>query len=399
MTRRAAVVLTLFVSSLLSAEALPGVQQREYPFSLPAIQAALKNLGAYQGSRLPSLEGFVVSKDVVDLRDYQRPYNEFKIDLTAKAANQTLVRVQANVSAWFVGNDPTSSGYRAFESTGRLEADLMDRLSDYLKNKSSDPEVLTKRIADVRTERKAVDERVQALEQQIQKLKDTPPPTAREFAIVARPSVSILSAPGERATVLLHPEADDEFAVLENRGAWLKVELDRGGSGWVKRSQVEVSSAVAADVTPLSVAAAPVAGFTVIREMTDDFNGDWARLRGKKALYLFAQPDGTIGEANRLKFVQSIFTERYREIAHGAGNPVDGIVVIFMDQRGAVAAASLDDIRLWTAGALSQAMFLKKCSFDPPGAFGISEAPARSGASKSPSTAQTERARNSSTYR
>jgi hypothetical protein len=48
---------------------------------------------------------------------------------------------------------------------------------------------------------------------------------------------------------------------------------------------------------------------------------------------------------------------------------VDGIVVIFLDQRGGIAAATLEDIAHWTDGHLSQAAFLKKCSLDPPGAF------------------------------
>jgi len=44
-------------------------------------------------------------------------------------------------------------------------------------------------------------------------------------------------------------------------------------------------------------------------------------------------------------------------------------VVIFLDQQGGVAAASLDDIRLFADGSLSQEAFLKKCSFDPPSSF------------------------------
>jgi len=70
-----------------------------------------------------------------------------------------------------------------------------------------------------------------------------------------------------------------------------------------------------------------------------------------------------------LRFAESIFKERYREASHNSQNAVAGIVVIFLDQRGGVAAAALDDIGHWADGTLTQPAFLKKCSLDPPGAF------------------------------
>jgi len=70
-----------------------------------------------------------------------------------------------------------------------------------------------------------------------------------------------------------------------------------------------------------------------------------------------------------LRFAETIFKERYREASHNSQNSVAGIVVIFLDQRGGVAAAALEDIGHWADGTLSQASFLKKCSLDPPGAF------------------------------
>jgi hypothetical protein len=76
-----------------------------------------------------------------------------------------------------------------------------------------------------------------------------------------------------------------------------------------------------------------------------------------------------VGTGDRLAFVEKVFSDRYREIAHGAGDPVDGVVIIFLDQRGGVAAATLDDIRLWVEGSMSSSSFLKKCSLDPPSAF------------------------------
>ena len=71
----------------------------------------------------------------------------------------------------------------------------------------------------------------------------------------------------------------------------------------------------------------------------------------------------------KLRFAEAIFLERYREASHSSRRSVEGIVVIFLDQRGGVAAASLVDIGHWADGSLNQTAFLKKCSLDPPGAF------------------------------
>jgi hypothetical protein len=93
-------------------------------------------------------------------------------------------------------------------------------------------------------------------------------------------------------------------------------------------------------------------------------------LKGKEALYIWARPEGSAlhTAGSKLRFAESIFRERYREALHNSQNSVAGIVVIFLDQRGGVAAA-LEDIAHWADGSLTQPAFLKKCSLDPPGAF------------------------------
>src|SRR5713226_8948566 len=124
---------------------------------------------------------------------------------------------------------------------------------------------------------------------------------------------------------------------------------------------------------PASVKApASATGFTIVRETASSFSGDWPRLKGKQALYLWARPEGSIpsmAAGKKLRFAEAIFLERYREASHSSRSSVEGIVVIFLDQRGGVAAASLEDIGHWADGSLSQTAFLKKCSLDPPGAF------------------------------
>ena len=84
-------------------------KQREFPFRLSSVEAALRRLGAYTGARLPALEGFIRT-DRAQLPKYQRAYYEYKIELVAEAADRTLVRIKANVSAWY--EDPSRHAVR-----------------------------------------------------------------------------------------------------------------------------------------------------------------------------------------------------------------------------------------------------------------------------------------------
>lgn len=364
--------LLLLVAALACpAQTLRGAVEREFPFSLPAVKAALNNIGAYSGNRLPSLEGFA-EVGRINLKDYQRPYYEYKIELEAKGENKVIVRVRANVSAWYTGPDLPEAGYRGLESNGRLENDLLDRLSDYLRDKSADAATLAQWIATAKQQKEDTDRRIADLQDRLKKL-ENPNTTEVSYAAVTHPHVTIVNAPEENAAVLLRPQVDDEFQVLDRKGSWIKLQLENGVMGWVRAAQVRTAAGTDEFALSAKNKPAPTPGFEVIRENTDEFSGDWTRLKGKKALYIWARPDGSamnLPTGNRLQFVQNVFTERYQVMAHSSEAAADGIVVIFVDERGGVAAASMEDIRSWIEGALSQSAFLKKCSLDPPGAFG-----------------------------
>jgi hypothetical protein len=367
-------ILVIVSAFGFAAETSPGTQERDYPFPLPAVKLALQQLGAYRGGRLPSLDGFITTVRA-DLGHYERPYYEYKIELVPVALDRTTVRLKANVSAWYADAQSGESGYIAFESNGRLENDLLDRLNELLtKNKSkiaTDPDAVAKQIAAVRQQRLEAESRVAELEKQLQASTAPLPQTkSAEIVSVTRP-VPVLGAPEEHAPVLLRAQSEDEFEVLEHRAAWLRVKLGETTSGWVKRAQVHASLAAGSSDLRLPDKS-EVEAFAVIREMVSSFSGDWTRLNGKQALYLWARPEGSIRDVavgQKLRFVERIFKERYREVTHSPQNPVDGIVVIFLDQRGGVAAATLEDIAHWADGNLSQTAFLKRCSLDPPGAF------------------------------
>jgi hypothetical protein len=388
-------ILRITVAVLCASCALaqgPKVErQKDFAASLPAVKAALQNLGAYTGNRLPSLDGFV-NLQGIQAADFQRPYYEYKVDLEQSGTKGTLVKVRANVSAWYAGQNGEPAGYRNFESNGRLEGDLLDRLSQYLTDKSDDPKVLSDNIEKVRAQRAEVERQLSALNtEQKSGPKSNAVSSTTQFALVAQPHVSVYSAPLDNSKALVHARLDDEFQVIELRGAWLKVALASNESGWMKRNQVEIS--VVSQIGATETAKA-TPGFSIIRQNEDEFEGDWQRLKGKKALYLFAQPDGSamnVATGDRWQFVQSVFSDQYRQIVHTAENSIAGVVIIFMDQGGGVAAASLDDIRAWMEGGLTKGEFIKRCSLDPPSAF-LKVEPSEHPPAKKPSSLSSSKA-------
>ena len=361
-------VLLILVSCAVAQDA-PKTQERDFSYPSAVIETALRQLGAYTGSRLPSLDGFIKTERA-QLPHYQRPYYEYKIELAPAPSDHTLVKLKANVSAWYEDPDGHQSGYQTLESNGRLENDLLDRLADYLANNGSkiitDSQELARRLEGVRRQRAEGERHVAELEKQMQGLAAKTQSDPGEYVSAPKASIAILSGPQERASVLLRTQAEDEFEVLEHRGPWLRVRLQDSQSGWVKSALMKSNRAAAQ-----ASGSTNLRGFTIIREVPSTFSGDWPRLKGKQALYIWARPEGSAlnTAGSKLRFAESIFRERYREASHNSQNSVAGIVVIFLDQRGGVAAAALDDIAHWADGSLAQAAFLKKCSLDPPGAF------------------------------
>jgi len=337
----------------------PSPSAREFSFSLAAVQSALQQMGAYRGARLPSLDGFVEAAQGA-APDLQHPYYEFKLDLKPLGLTLTLVGVQASVTAWYADPQGSNSGYQKFKSNGRLESDLLDRLSSFLAtNKSTSGVEVKREIEAVRKQQSEAERRGAELEKQLQTAKTSGNTDSTKIYVeAAKAHVPVCSAPESRAPVLLRAEPEDEFEVLQHRGAWLQVRLEAGRSGWVQESLVKSNAAAG--------------GFTVIRETVSSFSGEWPRLKDKQALYVWARPDGsalTLAAGEKLRFVEHIFMERYRQAEHDSRNSVKGIVVIFLDERGGVAAASLDDIRFWAEGSLTSSAFIKRCSLDPLGAF------------------------------
>ncbi len=144
--RRTSAFLFLLATTLLAAAAQEGdsVGKKSAPAQQPsgsyertftqpksAVEKALKDLLPSMHGRLPVLEGFA-SPGEHPLSQYQRAYYQASVQVSSTASGGSVVRVHAEVTAWYEDPTPSHSGYRVLTSNGRLESDLLDQLSDRL---------------------------------------------------------------------------------------------------------------------------------------------------------------------------------------------------------------------------------------------------------------------------
>ena len=66
----------------------------------------------------------------------ENPHYQLRIEIESQGPNQTLVSVIAKITAWNAEEDPSRSQYVVVPSNGRLEQDLLDRLSVLLEKGS-----------------------------------------------------------------------------------------------------------------------------------------------------------------------------------------------------------------------------------------------------------------------
>jgi hypothetical protein len=382
------------------------------------VEKGLDSMHAYATDRLPTLDGFV-DANAATLDRFENPHYQLHIDVESQGTSQTLVSVNAKITAWFVGEDPSHSQYVVIPSNGRLENDFLDRLSIYLEKpapdsispspghspsadpisrdvssssentttsgpsptptfapaaanqplvNSTDPAVLASQIAGFRAQRQAIEQQERKMQVQITEL--TSISRNQKFlasiAIVRSSQTPVFSAPDETSQIIFHAESDDEFEAIEGRNGFVHVKLEDGTTGWVRASQLRRPS------DPDEEDAAGNANFSRAKEEIKPFEGDWVPLKGKPTLFMFAQPvrklpEGTLGQS-QVEFAKQVFVDGYREANH-TDQPAEGVVVVFLGEKGGVAAASLADIRRWQEGLMTDKQFLGRCSFDPPDSF------------------------------
>jgi len=408
MKSRAALLLcSAVLCGFLSAQTDDSsIVERTYPFSVDAVQKALQRIGGFGGGKLPVLDGFVTATDV---DRYDHPYFQYRVHLKPVDANNTLVSVEAKISALFA-NDPSHPEYQAPPSNGRLEADLHDRLQQALRGTSDSPitspknkvtsparpqqeEVASGKPAPaemtaqaqldaILAERQSVREKTASIQTQLDQMKASghAPANASKIGSVKHSGVGVMSRQNFGGPVLFRAQAEDEFEIIELASGWAQVRLGPDSTGYIQADELNLPPGVqekpADTLAAKSAAQAPSVqpdlGFSVSREDVTVFSGDWARLKGKKVLFVYAQPRGLLSDMGnedaKLGYAKRIFESRYRSVSQSKTD-VEGVVVVFLGARGGVAAATLSDIQQWLEGGLPEAAFVNRCSLDPPTEF------------------------------
>jgi hypothetical protein len=380
--------------------------ERTYPFTVDAVQKALQRIGGFGGGKLPVLDGFVTSADP---ERYDHPYFQYRVHLKSVDPNTTLVSVEAKISALFANQDPAHPEYHALPSNGRLESDLHDRLQLALHGTTASPpmqqnkdvapsvpqpaEVANTKSSSSATsaqaqldailaERQSVREQSASLQTQIDQLKasDHKPANFAKVASVKRSGVGVMSRENFGGPVLFRAQAEDEFEIIQLQSGWAQVRLSADSTGYIQADELRLPAGIVEKPADSPVAKAPAPavapqtdlGFSVSREDVTVFSGDWPRLKGKKVLFVYAQPRGLlsdmVNEDAKLSYAKRIFDNRYRSVSQSKTD-IEGVVVVFLGSRGGVAAATLADIRQWIEGGLADEAFVNRCSLDPPAEF------------------------------
>jgi hypothetical protein len=399
----------------------PSQFARTYPYPIEAVKRALEQIGGFGGAKLPVVDGFVSSL-VADADHYERPYYQYRVQFDQGDGTATTVKVEARITAWFAGADPAHSQYRSLPSNGRLENDLLDRLQDALAPTGTKPAIVApvkanppglapagnsnhtdanpaptakpaspvkpappatpqEQLDALLTQRQEIREKTASVLAKLdaQKTANDKSSETTKFASVKHSGVGVMSRKNFGGPVLFRAQVEDEFEVQSADSGWVTVKLADGSTGFIQADEltlppglVEKPAPVAADATVQPAKASdPDLDFWVSREDVNVFSGDWARLKGKKVLFVYAQPRGLLsdiaGDDAKLAYAKRIFTNRLHSLDQATG--VEGVVVVFMGNRGGVAAATLTDIQQWVTGNIGDEAFVNRCSLDPPTEF------------------------------
>ena len=403
-------ILTLLLAGVSSAQAVP--YARSYQKSREEVEAALKDLQAYSGQKLPIVDGFVATGST-PLDRYERAFYQLSIDLLPGTSGGTIVRVTAKITAWYTDRDPAKSGYQVLPSNGRLELDLLDRLEERFGGKPAPPSAhplsnatisapkpkldLTgvpgvgtsgatnpaagsqpgsDELNSLRVQREAEEKRMQELNAEIQGLQEIKKNQAHplNLVVVKKTGTPVLAKPAEGSRVFFNATVDDEFEFLDAEGEWIHVEISGASRGYIRRSNLELPGYLAARLKSPNGAAAEEkpAAFRIEREENSIFPGDWAPLKGRMVKIYTVQPASQdpkeTGARAKLAFSGSLFRKFAAEAAPSTAQ-AEGVVVIFDSADGGIAGATLASVNKFAASELTSEAFWKQCYLDPPEAF------------------------------
>jgi hypothetical protein len=399
----------LLLIGMALAQAVP--YARKYAKSHEEVEAALKELQAYSGQKLPIADGFVAAADK-PLERFERAFYQFSIELIPGSPGGTIVQVTAKITAWYLDRDPAKSGYQVLASNGRLELDLLDRLEEKLGGKPSGS--LTRSVTNskitapkpkldlggasgtvippfpgaadsasaarttdvgaLRAKREAEEKRMQELNEELQSLLEIQKHQAHPSNLVAvkKSGTPVLTKPAEGAHVLFNAAADDEFEFIDPEGDWIHVQISGPSRGYIRRGNLELPELLAARLDAANSKAAEVkpVAFRIVREESGVFPGGWEALKGKTVKIYTVQPASPdprdTGARAKLDFARALFQKSAAETTTAA---VDGVVVIFDSADGGILGATLASVKEFAAGTLPAENFWKLCYKDPPEVF------------------------------
>ena len=394
---------------MLCGQAVP--YARTFPKSKEEVEAVLKEMQAYAGQKLPIVDGFVAVGDE-PLSRYERAFYQFSVDLVPNGPGATIVRLTAKITAWYADRDPSKSGYQVLPSNGRLELDLLDRLSDKLGGKplvsisrssvlaptpkldlhtassgdyvpsgktasaGSAPDSGKDEISALRRKREAEEKRAQQLDAELQSLQEIQRNQARPGNLVAvkKSGTPVFAKPATGSRVLFTAVANDEFELIDAEGEWIHVQISGASRGYIHRTSLELPALLAARLKPPNISAPDdkEAAFRVAREETGVFPGNWDSLGGKTVKIYTVQPVSSQSKEThataKLDFAASLF-RRYSRASTATADSVQGIVVIFDSADGGIVASTVSTAQEFANGSLSPEAFWRKCYTDPPDAF------------------------------
>jgi len=400
------------ISGLLVLAALPALA---YPQAIPyarsyakpkdEVEKALKELQAYSGQKIPTLEGFVAPSGK-PLDHYERGFYQFTIEMLPGDSGATIVRLSAKITAWYADRDVTKSGYEVLPSNGRLELDLLDRLQEKLTGKPVDPratldsavqaphpkldlsgvpgasltapppvEKTSDEVATTRNQRVIAERHVQQLTTELNNLKEIQHNQAhpQDLVSVIKSGTPVYARAAEQSRVLFQASASDEFEFLDDDKGWIHIQISGDSRGYVRQNAVLLPDFIVEKMGKEEHSLAEkFSGFQMEQETISSFPGDWPALKGKKVKIYTVRPISQnpkeSGPAARLEYSLALFQKGWKESASVTPTP-DGIVVIFDSADGGIASATLDMIKKYLDGSLTRDAFWAQCSLDPDDAF------------------------------
>ena len=406
--KTSAVRVVLFLALAGFASAQSPSSERAFPQSKATIERTLKTLQEFTSGRLPTLGGFAAPGDH-PLDQYQRGFFQCSVQVSSAPSGGSLVRVNAKITAWYQAASPAQSGYQVMTSNGRLESDLLDRLSEALGNAASAPAATKSpqsgatpaassrampdapssasatqifhsssspgsQAPSIATQRAVADRHLESLQADEKNLEEILHNQSHPSNLIAvkGDGTPIFGSPNEGAKVLFRASAQDEFEMLDMNANWIHVRISGLSRGWILRSSVEISDGVA----PTAKAQMPekpqprpanAPRYQIEHEEIAAFPASWAPLQGKVVKIVSVQPATATGGDSRAKldFAKSLFEKEYVELSK-AQTSAAGVVVIFDSADGGMLATTLPVLQDWKAGRLSDEAMWRRCYVDPP---------------------------------